>query len=106
EDTESVSHPSPLPVPVRVVSARSAATAAGFPDSSTDAVGRLLRTLVGAFPAGHIAESGTGFGVGTAWMHDGLAPTARLTTVERDATRCAAARVLFAGDSRVTVLHG
>ena len=56
--------------------------------------------------AGVIGETGTGAGVGLAWMAAGAAPDARIVSVERDTERSGAVAALFADDPRVTVLHG
>jgi predicted O-methyltransferase YrrM len=92
--------------PARLEAAARAAAEAGFSYSSTTEVGRLLRLLAASKPGGAIAESGTGFGAGTAWLHDGLAGDARLVTVEQDADRARRAAEIFADDPRVTVLAG
>jgi predicted O-methyltransferase YrrM len=42
--------------------------------------------------------------VGTAWLRAGLAPEARLVTVDLDPAAAAATAALFAGDPAVTVL--
>jgi predicted O-methyltransferase YrrM len=82
------------------------AAAAGFAFSSRPEVGRLLRTLASGHPRGRIAESGTGVGVGTAWLQAGLGASASLVTVERDPERAGLAGQLFAADPRVQVLTG
>ncbi|HEY3868238.1 MAG TPA: class I SAM-dependent methyltransferase [Actinocrinis sp.] len=92
--------------PERLAAAVGAAAEAGFSYSSTSEVGGLLRLLAASKPGGVVAESGTGFGVGTAWLHDGLAGDARLVTVEQDADRARRAAEIFADDPRVTVLAG
>ncbi|NUU26010.1 MAG: transferase [Streptomycetaceae bacterium] len=69
-------------------------------------MGRLLSLAATAKPAGTIAESGTGAGVGSAWLHSGLGPKARLITVERDEELARRAAGLFADDPRVSVLTG
>ncbi|WP_405775454.1 class I SAM-dependent methyltransferase [Streptomyces sp. NBC_01390] len=53
-----------------------------------------------------MAESGTGCGVGTAWLHSGLSGDARLFTVERDQDLARRAADVFADDDRVRVLTG
>jgi predicted O-methyltransferase YrrM len=93
-------------VPATVAAAERSAAEAGFTKSCTPEVGRLLSATVAAKPAGVIAESGTGAGVGTAWLHSALGPAARLITVERDAHLAARAATLFADDPRVEVLTG
>ncbi len=94
------------PVPDRVAAAERHAAASGFTKSCTREVGRLLSATAAAKPRGVVAESGTGAGVGTAWLHSGLAAGARLITVERDETLAAHASAAFADDRRVTVLCG
>ncbi|MFF3155362.1 O-methyltransferase [Streptomyces sp. NPDC057910] len=93
-------------VPPRVVAAQCAASEAGFTKSCTPEVGRLLRLAAAAKPHGIIAESGTGSGVGTAWLHSGLGSRARLTTAEHDVVLARRAAGLFADDDRVHVLAG
>ncbi|MEZ5085941.1 MAG: class I SAM-dependent methyltransferase [Tessaracoccus sp.] len=57
---------------------------AGFKQCSSLAVGKLLSVLAAAKPGGRILELGTGVGLGTMRLLDGMSPTARLTTVEHD----------------------
>ncbi|URM89200.1 class I SAM-dependent methyltransferase [Streptomyces sp. MRC013] len=93
-------------VPPRVAAAERAASEAGFGKSCTPEVGRLLRLAAAAKPRGVVAESGTGAGVGTAWLHGGLGAGARLVTVERDEDLARGAAAVFADDDRVSVLTG
>ncbi len=93
-------------VPSRVTAAERVAADAGFKKSCTPQVGRLLGLLAASKPHGVIAESGTGSGVGTAWLHSGLGTGARLVTVERDAELARRAAAVFADDERVQVLTG
>ncbi len=93
-------------VPPRVVAAERAASAKGFTKSCLPEVGRLLALAVAAKPGGVVAESGTGAGVGTAWLHSGLGPGARLFTVERDEELARRVAGDYADDERVSVLTG
>lgn len=93
-------------VPPRVVAAERAAAEAGFKKSCIPEVGRLLSLAAAAKPDGVIAESGTGSGVGTAWLHSGLGAGARMVTVERDEDLARRAAAVFADDPRVSVLMG
>ncbi|MER5747224.1 O-methyltransferase [Streptomyces sp. NPDC059913] len=93
-------------VPERVVAAERIAAESGFRKSCTRDMGRLLSTAAAAKPQGVVAESGTGAGVGTAWLHSGLGTGARLITVERDEGLARRAAGLFADDDRVHVLTG
>ncbi|MBB4715676.1 hypothetical protein BJ965_005558 [Streptomyces luteogriseus] len=93
-------------VPARVLAAERLAAEAGFEKSCIAEVGRLLRTAAASKPGGVVAESGTGSGVGTAWLHSGLGDGARLVTVERDEGLARRAAGVFADDGRVSVLTG
>ncbi|MGW0499251.1 O-methyltransferase [Streptomyces sp. NPDC003007] len=93
-------------VPSRVEAAEHLAVEAGFEKSCIREVGRLLRTAAASKPGGVVAESGTGSGVGTAWLHSGLGEGARLVTVEREEELARRAAGVFADDSRVSVLTG
>lgn len=77
----------------------------GFVSSARIETGRLLATLA-ASRENLLAETGTGAGVGAAWIVSALRPGARLVTVDRDPTLADSARALFAGDDRVEVLTG
>jgi predicted O-methyltransferase YrrM len=76
----------------------------GFACSCRPEHGRLLHAL--AAGAGRIGETGTGCGVGLAWLASGARPGTRLVSVEQDAGRAALAAGLFAGQPQVTVVHG
>ncbi|MFJ6016278.1 O-methyltransferase [Streptomyces sp. NPDC092952] len=93
-------------VPERVVAAERIAAELGFTKSCTRETGRLLSTAAAAKPQGVVAESGTGAGVGTAWLRSGLGTGACLITVERDEELARRAAGLFADDERVGVLTG
>src|SRR4051795_9504946 len=67
---------------------KEAAAAAGFTQSSDPTVGQLLAVLVGRVPrGGRVLELGTGLGVGTASIVDGLVGRndVGVVTVEIDA---------------------
>jgi predicted O-methyltransferase YrrM len=77
-----------------------------FKNSSIPEVGKLLRGLAGTITGGVIAETGTGCGVGSAWIASGMQHSTRLVTVEFDSERAAATRELFAELKNVVVLNG
>jgi predicted O-methyltransferase YrrM len=79
---------------------------AGFAFSCQPTQGRLLGLLAAGVIGGVIGETGTGCGVGLAWLAAAAGPDVTLVSVEQDLARCAVARRLFAGDERVTVLCG
>jgi predicted O-methyltransferase YrrM len=92
-----------LPAPV----AEAVAAAGDFEYSCQPAQGRLLALLAAGVPGGGvIGETGTGCGVGLAWLASAAAKNVQLVSIERDADRHATAQRLFAEDDRVTVLHG
>lgn len=93
-------------LPELVRRAMRAAHRAGFDRSCLPAQGRLLRLLAAGVHGGAIGETGTGFGVGLAWLAAGAGPGTTVVSVERDAARHAAASELFAGVPDVTVRHG
>ena len=82
------------------------AEAAGFPRSSIPQVGRLLHVLAAARGRSRVAEIGTGYGVGAAWLAAALPPSVPFFTVELDAGRARAAGELFGADPDVHVLCG
>ncbi len=69
-------------------------------------VGRLLQLMAATVTTGNIAELGTAFGVGTAWLASGMSPSVRLVTVEIEPDRAEAAAGLFAPLENVEVLCG
>ena len=92
------------PAIVRVLQSEGAAI--GFRLACEPWVGSLLRTLAASKPAGTLLELGTGTGVGTAWLLDGMSPDARLTSVDNDPRVSAVARRYLGGDGRVTFRTG
>jgi predicted O-methyltransferase YrrM len=64
--------------------------------------GTMLRTLAASKPSGTFLELGTGTGLSTAWILDGMDRFSTLTTVDNDATVTAIARRHLGHDPRVT----
>lgn len=93
-------------LPARVSQAVAAAVDVGFDISCRPEQGRLLHLLAAGVAGGVIGETGTGCGVGLAWLAEAAGPGTRLVSVERDPARAALAARLFAADPRVTVIHG
>jgi predicted O-methyltransferase YrrM len=76
--------------------------ALGFDMASEPKTGALLKVLAASKPGGRILEIGTGTGVGTSWLLDGMNEDAHLDTVDSDARASAIARRHLGSDSRVT----
>jgi predicted O-methyltransferase YrrM len=95
-----------LDLPPLVRSAVEASRQLGFSSSCLPSHGRLLQLLAGGVAAGVIGETGTGCGVGLAWLASGALPRTRLVSVEHDAGLAKAAREVFAAVPEVQILHG
>jgi predicted O-methyltransferase YrrM len=93
-------------LPPLVEQAAAAAWRAGFGSSCLPAHGRLLQLLAGGIDDGVIGETGTGCGVGLAWLASGARTGVRLASVEHDWRLADVAREVFAAVPAVTVLHG
>ena len=58
--------------------------AVGFTMASDPLTCTLLRSLAASKPGGQFLELGSGTGLSTAWILDGMDKTAKLTTVDND----------------------
>jgi predicted O-methyltransferase YrrM len=74
--------------------------------ASDPRTGALLRTLARSKPGGLLLELGTGTGLATAWLLDGMDAQARLLTVEQDPEVAAVAQAHLGDDARVTFYVG
>jgi len=74
----------------------------GFTMGSDMLTGSLLRTLAATKPAGTFLELGTGTGLGTAWILDGMDAQSQLITVDRDERASSIARQTLGADPRIT----
>ena len=111
-------YPYEVEIPVSVLRAQEQAVKLGFPmlpegrpighPAPTTAItpmdGALLRCL--ASRGGNILEIGTGPGVSTAWILDGMPTDARLLTCEIEGPLAASASEYFSSDGRVEVRSG
>jgi predicted O-methyltransferase YrrM len=93
-------------VPAVTQDIEKAARAVDFTISSDVPTGLLLRTLAASKPGGKLLELGTGCGMGTTWLLDGMDATAKLTTVDKNAHFSAIAQRFLSGDPRVTFFIG
>lgn len=75
-----------------------------FSMGSEIAVGCLLRTLAASKPKSRFLELGTGTGLATAWILDGMDRESFLTTVDNDPEALKVAREFLGNDDRVKIL--
>jgi predicted O-methyltransferase YrrM len=75
----------------------------GFTMSSERRTGALLRTLAAARRTGRLLELGTGTGIATAWMLDGMDEASHLLTVDTDAEAQEIARQHLGLDPRLEI---
>ena len=65
----------------------------------------LLRTLAAAKPASKCLELGTGTGLSTAWILDGMDSNSTLVSFDNDPTLLAIAHTFLGNDPRLTLLE-
>lgn len=95
-----------LRIPSRLARIRQATASLGFKPASDDSTGALLRTLAASKPGGRLLELGTGTGVSTTWLLDGMDAAARLVSVETNDRFQAVARDHLGDDLRVEFVLG
>ena len=78
--------------------------AAGFTMPSEPQTCSLLRTLAASKTGGHFLELGSGTGLSTAWLLDGMDTTSTLTTVDNDASLLNILQHHLGNDSRLHVV--
>ncbi|MBI5927690.1 MAG: class I SAM-dependent methyltransferase [Chloroflexi bacterium] len=76
-----------------------------FNMASEPLTGSLLRTLARSKPSGRFLELGTGTGVSTCWMLDGMDANATLVSVDNDVRVQNVARRALEEDTRVQFVH-
>ena len=76
--------------------------AAGFQMASEPLTGSLLRTLAASKPSGSFLELGTGTGIATAWLLDGMDGDTTLDSVDNDSRVAAIAQKYLGQDRRAT----
>ncbi len=75
-----------------------------FKMASEPMVGSLLRTLAAAKPQGRFLELGTGTGLSTAWLLDGMSRDATLLTIDNDPVLLDVARKNLGQDARLSIV--
>ena len=75
-----------------------------FGMASDPDTGRLLRTLAASKPSGRFLELGTGTGLATAWIADGLDENSSLISIDNDEVLLNVAQK-YINDSRVEIIR-
>ena len=91
-------------LPPKLAAIEAESESLGFAQRSEQRTGALLRALAASKPGGRMLELGTGTGVGTAWLLDGMDAEARLTTIDIDAEVSGIAARFLGDDPRLTIL--
>lgn len=65
----------------------------------------LLRTLATSKPSGKFLELGTGTGLSTSWILDGMDSNSNLTSFDNDETLLAIAQKFLGHESRLNLVH-
>jgi predicted O-methyltransferase YrrM len=82
------------------------ASSQNFDHSCAPEQGRLLSVLAGGFDGQRVGETGTGCGVGLAWMVEVTNASTSFVSIELDETRASLSAHLFADHPNVRVLNG
>jgi predicted O-methyltransferase YrrM len=78
--------------------------ALAFPMPSEPRTGAMLRVLAASKPGGRLLELGTGTGLSTAWLLDGMDRDAMLASVDIDPGSQAVAREILGDDPRLEIV--
>jgi predicted O-methyltransferase YrrM len=78
----------------------------GFTMPSEPLTCSLLRVLAASKPAGNFLELGSGTGLSTAWILDGMDADSRLTTIDNEESLLQILRQHLGSDPRLTVVCG
>lgn len=78
----------------------------GFSMASDALTGSLLRTLAGTKPAGNFLELGTGTGLSTSWILEGMDKASTLTSLDNDAHFLTIAQQYLSDDKRLKLVCG
>src|SRR5713226_9215825 len=92
------------PAPNALEAIMAATRGIGFQNWCWPQVGALLRVMAALKPGGRLLETGTGTGVGTSWLLDGMDAAAQLLTIDINPKVQAIARTHLGADPRLTLL--
>ncbi|MDE0417031.1 MAG: class I SAM-dependent methyltransferase [bacterium] len=88
-------------LPAQLTAIEEATARQGFGMPSERDTGALLRVLAASKPAGRLLEIGTGTGLATAWLLDGMDGASLLQTIDTDRDVVAVAERILGQDPRV-----
>ncbi|MCF0061842.1 class I SAM-dependent methyltransferase [Dyadobacter chenwenxiniae] len=91
------------PLPKAYTAIDAATKASGFTMASDIQTCSLLKTLAASKPGGKFLELGTGTGLSTAWILDGMDKDSTLVSIDNEAEFLAIAREHLGGDPRLTL---
>jgi predicted O-methyltransferase YrrM len=91
-------------LPMHYMDIDTATRASGFTMASDVLTGSLLRTLAASKPNGKFLELGTGTGLSTSWILDGMSTGASLVSVDNDEAFLAIAKRFLSHDTRLTLV--
>lgn len=91
--------------PKPYVPIQTSTTESGFTMASDVLTCGLLRTLAASKPAGKFLELGTGTGLSTSWILDGMDHKSTLTSIDNDGSFLAIANQFLGSDHRLTLIE-
>ena len=91
------------PYPPAYIQIEEATRASGFTMASDVLTCSLLRTLAVSKPGGNFLELGTGSGLSTSWILDGMDAAAQMISVDNDEMFLNIARQFLGNDHRLTL---
>lgn len=93
-----------IPLPPRYEQILARSREIGFSMNSDVLTGALLRTLAASKPGAAVLELGTGCGLGTSWILDGMDPASSLISVDTDAKVQSIAADVLGDDGRLSLV--
>jgi predicted O-methyltransferase YrrM len=99
-----MSDPSSIILPPKLPLIKERTRELGFDMACEDSVGALLRMLAASKKGGRLLELGTGTGVGTAWLLEGMDAASKLVTVDISAEYQTVPLEVFGGDARLEII--
>lgn len=93
------------PLPEYYLEIDKATRETGFTMPSDMLTCSLLKTLAGSKPSGRFLELGTGTGLSTSWILDGMDSSSNLISLDHDESLLAIAGKYLGADSRLDLVH-